>query len=276
MRIFLTGGTGFIGSHVLKKLTDLGHEVIALRRQGSMPKIRIHNEPRWAEGQLDDDWKNELEKCDVLMHLAAQGVSPQKTSWKEAFDVNVAKSVSLLEQAVISGVKKIIVCGSCMEYGKSGENYDYIPVNAPLLPIGPYAASKAALSHAIQAMAQTNKNTLFYLLRPFNIYGEGQHESNFWPSLRKAASAGDDFPMTLGEQVRDFMDVTEVAEAFVNIMKEQEDGRNFVVKNIASGQPISIREFAEKFWNHWAAKGKLIFGALPYRDQEVMRFTPKL
>jgi nucleoside-diphosphate-sugar epimerase len=277
MRIFVTGGTGFIGSHFVKLAMAVGHEVHALRRAGSRSSIKLDAEPHWIDGQLDSDFSLVLEGCDVLLHFAAQGVSPQATNWTKAFDCNVAKSLALIENALKCGVPKIIACGSCMEFGQSGERFDSIPPNAPLLPIGPYASSKAAFSFALESLARTiDYDASFHLLRPFHIYGSGQHESNFWPSLRSAALAGRDFPMTMGEQVRDFIEVKEVACEFLRCAEQITGNVGFYAKNIGSGNAVKLRDFAEYWWKTWNAKGELQFGELPYRDNEIMRFVPQL
>ena len=77
MRIFLTGGTGFIGSHLLAELLRAGHEVVALRRCGSEPVIQLDQQPCWLERSLFQLTVKELAQVDVVVHLASAGVSPQ-------------------------------------------------------------------------------------------------------------------------------------------------------------------------------------------------------
>jgi nucleoside-diphosphate-sugar epimerase len=275
MKLFVTGGTGFIGSHFIKQALSAGHDIVALRRPGAALKIQLEKEPTWIEGNLNDDWGKVFESCDALVHLAAQGVSPQPTNWNTAIEVNVRQSISLVHLALTSGISSVVACGSCLEYGASGERFDYIPVTAPLEPTGPYATSKAMFSIALGALAR-DSDTMIQLLRPFHLYGEGQHESNFWPSLRKAAIAGQDFPMTSGEQIRDFVPVEDVARQFLKACSEPLVPGNPHIRNIGSGNPQTLRQFAEYWWKHWEASGKLKFGELPYRVGEVMRYAPKI
>ena len=98
--------------------------------------------------------------------------------------------------------------------------------------------------------------------------------------MEKAALSGDDFPMTKGEQVRDFMEVSEVAKCFLNeaeqLVNSKKKESQFLVKNLGSGYPQSILEFSQHWWSKWQAKGKLLVGALPYREGEVMRYVPKI
>ena len=157
--------------------------------------------------------------CDVLVHLASFGVSPKPSTWEDCFKVNVLDTMHLLETANAAGIRKVIAAGSCAEYGSSGLNYDFIPVDAPLEPKGAYASSKAASSIAIQSFAESAGMSLIYG-RIFSAFGEGQFEQNLWPSLKKRALEGSDFEMTPGEQIRDFIPVEEVAEWFIKALEQ--------------------------------------------------------
>ncbi len=275
MRFFVTGGTGFIGSHFINCALAKGHEIRALRRPNSAPRIYLAQEPEWIQKPLEKVDQDDLAGCDVLIHIAAQGVSPQPTDWITAHEINVLHSIRLIHTAIEAGVPHIIACGSCAEYGSSGTEFDEIPPDAPLRPIGPYASSKAAFSVSFQAMARSFP-AAFTLIRPFHLYGEGQHPANFWPALKKAASAGEDFSMTAGEQVRDYQLVTAAAADFLAAAESFPEKKQARVLNIGSGKPVTLREFASEQWKLWEAPGKLIFGAHPYRENEVMRFVPKL
>jgi len=275
MKIIVTGGTSFIGSHFLKLALKSGHEVVALRRSGSTPRIPLPQEPRWLESPASPFTLPPSDLHDaVLVHLAAHGVSPQTCTWEEAFRFNVTESLSLFTRALEAGVRRFVICGSCVEYGKSAERYEAVPPDAPLEPVGSYAASKAAQSIAAAALGRESHSE-FVILRPFTVFGEGQNASNFWPSLRKAALSDEDFPMTPGEQIRDFIPVENVANAFLSACLRDDllPGRP-VVENIGTGHPQSLRDFAGFWWKHWNASGKLLVGALSYRPKEVMRYVP--
>ena len=275
MKIFVTGGTGFIGGHFLKGALAAGYDVLALRRAGGKKRVSLPQEPVWLEGKLGDDWSAALSSCDAVVHLAAAGVSPQKADWDELFEVNVQQSLSLWRQAVKAGVKRLVICGSCFEYGKSGERFEFISPNAPLEPTNAYAASKAAATMAAFAFAMEQKIELI-VLRPFHVFGEGQHEINFWPSLQKAALAGQDFPMTAGDQIRDFVPVATVVEHFLAALTRTDlRAGEPKIENVGTGKPQALRGFGEFWWKRWNAKGQLKVGAIPYRSNEVMRYVPQ-
>jgi len=129
---------------------------------------------------------------------------------------------------------------------------------------------------AVLALAMEQQLELI-VLRPFHIFGEGQHESNFWPSLRKAALAGEDFPMTAGEQVRDFVPAEKVADVFVAALARTDlRAGEPKIENVGTGKPQTLRAFAEHWWKHWNAKGKLKIGTVPYHPNEVMRYVPEI
>lgn len=274
MRIFVTGATGFIGSHLLAKLSEVPHVVLAHRLHGTTTCIDTGCEPIWFEKSMDSLDEHDLAGVEVLVHLASVGVSPRVATWQELFYWNVSVLLHLLEIAKKAGVLRVVISGSFAEYGRSADLYDRIPPGAPLEPTSAYAASKAAGYIASRAFAIENQIELCYL-RIFSVYGEGQYHGNFWPALRSAALGGHDFPMSPGEQIRDYIPVEDVAAALLfGALRRDVLPGNPLVLNVGTGSPVSMRQFAERWWGLWGAKGKLLPGALPYRPNEPMRFVP--
>lgn len=277
-RIFLTGGTGFIGSNFLRQAMASGHQIVALRQSASSrPKVSLPCEPLWLEKPLQDVAIDDLRGCAALVHFAAVGAAnPVACSWDEAFRVNVTASLRLLVTAADAGIRRIIVCGSCFEYGRAGERYKAIPTSAPLEPTGPYHASKAAATLAAYALAVERKIEML-IIRPFHVFGEGEAEHRFWPSLRRAAFAGEDFPMTMGEQMRDFIPVRDVANLCVNALADRDirPGEP-LIENVGTGVPTTLRDFAAGWWKEWNATGDLMRGVIPYRSDEVINYVPQI
>jgi nucleoside-diphosphate-sugar epimerase len=210
----------------------------------------------------------------VLVHLAAHSVQYPFDSLANCLRWNLMAVLELFEQARNAGIERFIVAGSCFEYGRSGERHGAIPTDAPLEPTNSYAASKASASIALCQWAEEHHLSL-EILRVFHIYGEGEQETRFWPSLKRAALEGEDFPMTKGEQIRDFLSVQYAALIFLKravLPPSSSPGVN--IFNLGSGNSISLMRFAERFWAELGAKGDLKIGTLPYRDREVMRFSP--
>ncbi|MFQ3577400.1 MAG: NAD-dependent epimerase/dehydratase family protein [Verrucomicrobiia bacterium] len=272
----MTGATGFLGGHFLRAAMRRGHRIVALRRPGSTPRVPLESAPDWIEGDLDSDLTSSIKSCDAMVHLAAYGVSPQPCEWAEALRQNVHLPAALFESIVRTcGVENVVVAGSCTEYGLASTRYDEIPTSAPLEPVEPYATSKAAFSLFFRAFASAHAIS-GTLLRPFHIYGEGQYEGNFWPQLHRAARAGEDFRMSPGEQMRDFLEVKVAAELFVDAVENPAPPGEVRVENLGSGRPVTLAAFARQEWEKLRAPGQLLLGALPYRAKEMMRFIPKL
>ena len=143
MRIFLTGGTGFIGSHLLIELINNGHEVCALLRPGSLVDISSGKNLNWLEKDLNDIEEEDLKQIDIVFHLAADGVGPKKSSWEKIIRTNVVGSLHLMNISKKSKVKRFISVGTCLEYGEESLKYEKIPPHASLNPINNYAISKA-------------------------------------------------------------------------------------------------------------------------------------
>jgi nucleoside-diphosphate-sugar epimerase len=274
MKLFVTGATGFIGSHYVNQAHEAGHEIVCLRRQGSRPRVMLNKEPQWHEGSMEDNWSEALTGCDVFVHLAAHSTNVPYDTLENCLYWNLTVSLQFLQQARESGIEKFIIAGTGFEYGLSGDRYESIPVDAPLEPTMTYPASKAAASVAFTQWAIEYHLQLQYL-RIFQVFGDGEAKSRMWPSLRKAALAGEDFHLTQGEQVRDFTQVEEVASQLVQALdfSTVKKGKPESA-HVGTGNPQTIREFAELYWKKWSAKGTLNFGRKPYRENEVMRLVP--
>jgi nucleoside-diphosphate-sugar epimerase len=276
MKLLVTGGTGFIGSHFLRAALQSGHEIVALRRSAqSRPRIPLEESDAlaWLDKGMPDVKSGDVEGCDAIVHLAAHSANMPYDTLENCIYWNVLVPLGLFRQAVDAGVRRFVVAGSCFEYGRSGERYEFIPPDAPLEPTQTYPASKAAASIAFCQLA-TEVNLQLSIHRIFQVFGEGEAESRFWPSLREAARAGRDFEMTPSEQIRDFIPVEEVARQLLSACQEETAPGEPLVRNLGTGQPRSLRDFAEDWWARWQASGKLILGAKPYRAGEVMRYVP--
>lgn len=275
-RVLITGGSGFIATYVASLFVQDGYEVVLQTRGNSVCNDLINNKlVRLLPCSIFALTPEDLDAVDSIIHLASAGVSPQKASWNELEEVNVRGVLSMCQLALKLNAK-LVVAGSFAEYGKSGLKYDYIPVDAPLEPTFPYATSKAAGCNLALGFAKSEGLSLAYL-RIFNAFGNGQHESNLWPSLVAAALDGRDFDMTPGEQIRDFIPVENVAGQFFDVIDNSKlkPGSPFVI-NVASGDPQTIKEFCQCEWNKYSKGGSINVGALPYRPSEVMRYVPSM
>ena len=276
MHFFVAGATGFIGSHFVNKALCLNHKVTALSRKSSNPKIPFIKEPIWCKGSLVDDWSESLKECDVFINFAATGVVNNSDNWAKCLEVNFIQNEILFRNAIESGIKKFLICGSCFEYGSSGDDYLKIPVDAPLKPIGAYAYSKAIAGLSSLNIAK-NKNLRFILARLFHIYGKGENPRRFWPSLVKAAKEGVDFQMTQGNQLRNFTKVEDAVSILLDLCKKLDYiEKGGLIKNVGSKNNLQLKEFAFREWTRLKAKANIKLGSYPYKENEVMSYIPYL
>lgn len=261
MKIFLTGGTGFIGRKFIQQALKKKHTIYALTRKNMKKK---NGNLKWLKGYLDQDWSKYLQASDVLVHMAATGVN-EKISLKNAINVNLTQSKKLLLSAKKNNCINWVIVGSASEYGKRALKKKELSKKTTPIPITPYEKSKYLLSKFSILFSKKNKINC-RVLRLFNVYGDGENNKRLWPSLKKAALNGKDFLITNGLEIRDFINVDDASKKIL-------EACNFKIKNnkfpqiwhIASGNAISVKAFAELYWKKFNAKGKIIFGRIQSR-----------
>lgn len=272
MRLFITGGNGFIGRSVIRRALLRGLDLTISSRSESAHKVPSSIKTLQHKS-LKDLRVNDFKECDAVIHLAAHTANPPYAKLSECIEENAMGTLHLLRIAKSAGVKKVVIAGSCFEYGSSGNEYDRIPTHAALKPTNSYATSKALASRCAFEWSKENQIDL-EILRLFHVFGPGELKTRFWPSLMKAAINGEDFRMSKGEQIRDFLYVDEVADLFIERSSLSSAIRNdYLISNVVSTEPMSLASFARFWWKKWQAKGKLVMNDIPYRENEVMRYV---
>jgi len=276
MKYFIVGATGFIGSHLVNYLHQQNHQITATYRSNSTLRIPSAAHVTWLSRTLDRITVKDLSGQDVLVFLAAAGMpnNPEKVTFQEMFYYNVTCLLNILATAKAAGVKKIIIGSTFKEYGKSAADYDFIPVDAALQPTTAFSCSRVAAYYAVQAFCYQNEVDVEYV-RFFNVYGPGENAPDLWTALKNAALSGQDFGMTGGEQIRDYINVDSVVQQLETLSKKAVTP-GLKVSHIASGQPIRLKDFADYWWQHWSATGKINYGQLPYRNYESLRIVAKI
>ena len=271
MKLFVTGGTGFVGSHFLEQAIAAGHTVFAQRRSGSQTRIPLSQEPVWINRALDQDFADELVGCDAVVHLASHTPNPPYAPLDECLYWNVFSTVRLLQQAAAFGIKDVLIAGTYFEYGVAADGQDFVHPSTAMQPSQTYPISKAAATTACLGLAR-HLGLRLQVMRIFQVFGEGESATRFWPSLRLAALDGRDFPMSAGIQIRDFIPVEQVASSFVRALSFNgvEAGRPHV-RNVGTGQAQTLLDFARYWWEYWGATGKLRPGEMGLRPGELLR-----
>lgn len=239
MKVLITGGSGFVGTHLTKFLLNHGHEVCVYDLQPtSLPEVEF------IQGDILDEQMlySALHKCDAVVHLAAQvSVHQSILSPNETHKINVLGTKNVFKCTEKAKIQRIIVASSAAVYGDAKE----IPLkeeNTGNL-LSPYAHSKA--KNEQQVLEAIEKGREAVALRFFNIYGPNQKTSGSYsaviPSMLKCITEGQQ-PTIYGDgmQTRDFIHVQDASACIVNLLSVPwKDIRNHVY-NVASQQQTSV------------------------------------
>lgn len=262
MTVLVTGGAGYIGSHTARLLQELGRDVVVLDT--------LERGYREAVGDIDlvvgdiADSRLVGKVCrkydiDSVIHFAAyKAVGESVADPLRYYRNNVAGSVALVDALLEHDVKHVVFSSSAAVYG----NPDSSPVNedAPLRPESPYAQTKADVERLLSSCDALGMRSVS--LRYFNA--AGAHESgdlgedwsatsNLVPAVMKvlfgAASTlevfGDDYPTADGSCVRDYVHVTDLADAHVKALDYLGSGGKSLVCNVGTGQGTSVKQLIE-------------------------------
>ena len=251
MRTLVTGGAGFIGSHLVEELLRSGHRVRVLDNFSSGRRENLEalpGKPEILEGDLRDAElvKTAVREVEVIFHLAAFiSVSNSITDPETCFSINVAGTVNLLEAARQSGTRKVVVSSSAAVYG----NTTVFPTSeeTPLQPLSPYAVSKQ-VNELYAGLYTRTLGLPVIALRYFNVYGPRQRPDSDYaaaiPIFLRQLVAGE--PITIhgdGKQSRDFIFVKDVARA--NLLAAETDAAGEAI-NICTGHETSLLDLLEE------------------------------
>ena len=263
MKIFLTGGSGFVGRKFIKEALKAGHVIYAITRKNKKKKKNLI----WLKGDLDKDWSRYLKKSKVLVHMAAAGVN-KHIDLEEAINVNILKPHKLLINAINSKCFNWIIIGSASEYGKQAKLKKPLSNKTKEFPETNYEVTKNLFTKLSISLSKKYK-TKCRIMRLFNVYGEGENKKRLWPSMKIAAKLNKDFKMSDGKEIRDFISVDEVAKTILNAMNFKIKNKSFPqIWHIASGKPISVKSFAIKNWKKCKAKGRILFGKIKTKSKK--------
>lgn len=233
MRIFITGGTGFIGKFILKKLSAGRNKLLVLTRYPE--KLNHSSYVQALKGDLSGrgNWAKNLKefKPDAAIHLAWEGIPDYgiKNSIK-----NLNQGLNLFQVLAETGCKKIICAGSLWEYGKQTGK---ISENDRTLPFNTFTASKNSLNYLGRGIAKEN-NIEFIWTRIFYVYGPGQKKASLIPYLIDCLINNKIPEIRNPDAENDFIYVEDVAEAIVSLLKP---GLMSGEYNIGSGKLTSIK-----------------------------------
>ena len=238
MRALVTGSRGFVGTHLVSHLNACADDVIEADRVIGSPPV----EDASAISELIAEIKP-----DVVYHLAGQ--SDVAASWSDpmgTFLVNANGTLHIVRACIDAGVDRLLSVTSSDIYGMVGPGELPITEHAPLRPVNPYAASKAAAEMVcIQGFSGHGLGVI--RARAFNHLGPGQSERFLAPALaariaRNELSGNAAVPVGNLSARRDFTDVRDVVKAYRLLAREGEPGEAY---NVCSGRDVAVSEIAQ-------------------------------
>ncbi|MDU2065883.1 MAG: NAD-dependent epimerase/dehydratase family protein [Sporomusaceae bacterium] len=244
MKVLVTGGAGFIGSHLSRKLLADGHTVVIYDNLSTGRKEHVPAKVKLVVGDIRHEMMSTVlatEKFDAVVHLAAQtGVPASIESPLFDADVNIQGSVRLLEACRTYGVKRVVFASTAAVYGDVAE----VPVKeaAPTVPTSFYGLSKLTIEKYL-ALYQAQFGLSYVVLRFANVYGERQGDGGEGGVVSIfSRKCFQDEPVTIfgtGEQTRDFVYAGDVAEAILLALQTDKDNQ---VYNVSTKTEITVNE----------------------------------
>jgi len=272
-RVLVTGGDGFIGAYLTRRLIEEQCEVHLLLKPGSalvrLKRGKSHLNTFHADLNRTDGLRDRLAsiKPDLVFHLAADtAVERKKSLVKPLFESNFKGTFNLMQALLNFQLERIVVAGTCEEYGDSRPP---LSEDGAIAPLSPYSAAKAAATLYTLMLARTF-NLPAVVLRPFLTYGPFQKPDRLIPQVILHCMNGEDIPLTPGEQTREFNYVSDIAEGFLKAALAP--GVTGKVINLGCGQEVRVRDLVMKIIRLTGTRARPLFGELSYRPGEAMRF----
>ncbi|MEY2448945.1 MAG: hypothetical protein QOH79_2421 [Acidimicrobiaceae bacterium] len=246
--MLVTGAAGFIGARVKALLAERGADVIA----------------------VDHAWNSQEELTDLVggqplgacIHLGWYANPRDYLTAEEPNLRSLADSTALVERLAAIGCGHLVVAGSCAEYADASEP---LREGSPIGPWSAYGTSKVALREMLERSWRANGLGLTWA-RLFNLTGPGESAARLVPTVTRALLAGTPVDLSPGQQVRDYLDVDDVASALVQLADCRYDG----VVNVCSGEPVSLRRLLGALADRIGRADLLRFGAREYAEHDAM------
>ncbi len=258
MNIFLTGATGFVGSHILSKLLHCGHNVTIIKRPNSDTK-RIDDYIDQVRIIDNENNINSTLEFDCIVH-AATSYENSDYAGSDILSANINLPVYLLDYAVNNKCKKFINISTFIA------KYETSPPNR-------YALTKRHMEE--WGMYYCNHYPLnFVNVVLHQVYGTGDSITKFTPWLvNELKTNGKSIELTEGNQERDFINILDVVEA-ISLIVNHNSGSGYDEYEVCTGNVITIKNFIETVKKITNSTTILNFGSMPYRENEIMTINP--
>ncbi|MBT4191921.1 MAG: NAD-dependent epimerase/dehydratase family protein [Candidatus Diapherotrites archaeon] len=273
-KVLVTGGSGFIGSHLVRRLVSEGADVsIMVRYQEKIDNVRMSG--IWDKLNLIEADVRNLDTMQavkdlapqVIFHLAAfNHVGRSFSCVQECFDVNARGTANLLD--AYDGYEKFVYTSTSEIYGLQ----DSVPFVETMMPApqSPYSVTKYT-GELYALMKQRQKDLPIAVIRPFNVFGPYQTPSAVIMNFIRMALNGERLSTDKGEQTREFNFIDNTVDGFLLVGEKDEAIGKYI--NVGGGEDfeISIADLARKVVEFSGSKSELGIGDKPYRENEIWR-----
>ena len=262
-RAFVTGASGFIGRHLVRRLTERGVAVHTLARVGGRhPQPSGKNDHRW-----DGSTQGLMEivaaaQPDAVFHLASCFVADHTPSQIEDIVLgNILLGTQVLEAMAAAGIHRLV------NFGTSWQHYQ----NQPYNPVCLYAATKQAFEDVLKFYAES-RGISAITLKLFDTYGPDDDRAKLFAALARCLTTGESLNLSPGEQQVDFAFVEDVADAALAAADRLMERHSLGLESygVSGGQPMSLRDFVQTVAEVAGRPLAVNWGARPYRSREVM------
>ena len=252
--IAITGSSGFVGKKILSEITKFDDLVIKKLLRDTNVENKSPNDFYTKDlfSESIDNLTIALTGVHTLIHLAWY-VEPGKYLQSEINLHCLNGTLNLAIAAKKAGVKKIVGIGTCFEYDLSQGT---LSIESSIKPTTLYAAAKVSAFNCLNEFCKES-NIDFLWCRLFYLFGDGEDERRLVPYIENRLKNNLPAELTSGNQIRDFLEVTEAAQIILNYTLNNINGP----KNICSGVGITVRELAEQIADKYNRRDLLKFGA---------------
>jgi nucleoside-diphosphate-sugar epimerase len=264
--ILVTGGAGFIGANLIKKLLKLNYNVHLILRKSSnlwrikdvLSKIKIYHVDLLDEKTLTKTVKKI--SPDFIVHLATYSNYRDQKEIREMIDVNIKGTLNLLFASKNINYELFINTGSSSEYGIKNK-----PMNEKdcLVPISFYAATKASATYLCQTFAKEYQKPIV-TLRPFSVYGPYEEKDRFIPTIIRSVAEDKPIKITSGNQRRDFIYIGDIVDIYIKTLSHGKKLSGQIL-NMGTGIEYTNDEVVKTLFKLTNKKVKIEKGVFPKR-----------
>ncbi len=274
--VAITGGAGFVGSHLTHRLLEEGAEVhLIVRESTSLWRLSSFKDSlslHISDVSSSSDMNRTIQKINpsYFFHLSAYGVDASKKDYITATKINVLAIANIFSALKYIDCKKVILLGSSSEYGEVDHR---ITEDTPLKPVNIYGSTKACGTILAHQLGSEN-NIPVITFRPFGLFGEGEEPHKLFAYVILQSLKEKDINLTKGEQYRDYLYVENLIDALI-LACEDSTLRNEIF-NIGSGVSKPLRYYSDLIISLTETTSKVNYGAIAYRKNEIWNPSPDI